>query len=89
MLRETSIGSPRYKVKSVPYNRRVEAIHTLGSASGPAVCTSTTLWANLMQHIRTPEVAESQIRNILDLTASIRSHVGPSYELLILCRHTY
>jgi hypothetical protein len=37
-----------------------------------------------MQHIRTPGVAVSHIRNILDLIASIRSQVRVSCGLLIL-----
>lgn len=57
---------------------------TFGSVSGPVVCASTTLCANLMQHTRTPAVAESHIRKIRDLMAVIRSHVSLSYALLIL-----
>lgn len=59
-------------------------ILTRGSASGPFVCTSTTLCANFMQHIRTPGAVPSHMRSILDLMASIRSQVAVSYELLIL-----
>lgn len=82
MERETSRGSPRCSRSVSGFERR--SVHTLESASGPFVCTNTTLWANLMQHIRTPVAAVSHIRSILDLMASIFSHVGPSYELLML-----
>jgi hypothetical protein len=86
--RETSSGSPR--CESI-YQHQHQAVsrkrHTLGSASGPFVWTNTTRWANLMQQIRTPGAAVSQIRNILDLIASIRSQVMVSCGLLILFTH--
>lgn len=49
-----------------------------------AVWASTTRWVNLTQQILIAVADSSHNRKILDLMAAIRSHVGVSYELLIL-----
>lgn len=59
-------------------------MRTLGSEIMPGVCTCTTRWMNLMQHIRTPALAVSVLLNMFDLIAAICCHVAASSRLEIL-----
>jgi hypothetical protein len=70
------------KYESVEYE-----IHTLGSGLMLGVWARITLWANLMQHIRTVMGAFSQMLSILVFMAVMFFHVLVSYALDILVAH--